>query len=312
MGRFTVGTSDIVEEDFFSEQTMSSGEGESPSYDRNRGGQVRTSSLVNPLRSLNKLVGIPTPVPPKVLDVEKVTGSGVQVVLDKMEDFAIINDIDLGPWPPGTATMVMDTIRQYTPAFVTEIINIVEMIAEAITTCAGTTGTKDNRRDLNNSVFASIEIVMCAASRSNLDLILAAMGALENNDARRGVLAAASNEAARRGDIVALEHITAISNPVNMVTDSPDLPKHTINGLRQHNGPAVHSSFGKVMTNFRAYGDWGVKTANTLATSHSSKAEVGKIRKIVESFLPVARLDSPLVIDEPSELQFLFSTLASQ
>lgn len=310
--RFEVETLDLEQEDFFGGSTLSTsvdifGHGE----DKQRGDKVRRSELKNPLRGMNNpMETVNKTVAKTGMTIAGITETGISKIMDRAKDFALGAGLEIQDFPAHGASAVLDSIGKYKGDFIDEINNATDRLAGAILGCNGDFKLFNLPEfDAPTLIFGGIEFVLCAASTDDKDLVGAMEGALDNIGFRRIVMSQASNEAARRGDIIAVNVLSERLSPEHLVSDAPDLPLHTMNGLRSHYRNTERKSFDSVMERFKAYGQWGSETGGTITREHTSKHKLKETRAKVANMLPVADVSQPLITKKPSELQYLYNSL---
>lgn len=310
--RFKVETLDVEHEDFFGGSTLSTSDdifdhGE----DKQRGDKVRRSNLKNPLNGMNGTVKQANKAVAKAgMTIASVTETGIAGVIDRAKIFAKDTGLEVAEFPAHAASSVLDSIGKYKSDFIDEISNAAGRLAGAILSCNGNFKLFNFPEwDAPTLIFGGIEFVLCAASSEDKDLVSAMEGAMGNIGFRRVVMSSASNEAARRGDIVAVNVLSSRLTPELLVSDAPNLPLHTINGLKPHYRNKEKESFEEVMERFKAYGQWGSDTGGTITREHTSKHKLAETKNKVANMLPVADLSTPLTTKQPSELQYLFNSL---
>lgn len=310
--RFDVETLDVKQEEFFSGSTLTTStdifdHGE----DKQRGDKVRRSDLDNPLKGMNNpMKTVNKTVAKAGMTIAGITETGIAGIMDRAQEFAKGAGLEIQEFPAHGASAVLDSIEKYKGDFIDEISNATGRLAGAILGCNGNFKLFNMPEfDAPTIIFGGIEFVLCAASSDDKDLVSAMEGALGNVGFRRIVMSQASNEAARRGDIIAVNVLSSRLEPQHLVSDAPNLPLHTMNGLKSHYRNTEKKSFDDVMERFKAYGQWGSEAGGTITREHTSKHKLKETRVKVANMLPVADLTQPLITKKPSELQYLYNSL---
>ena len=311
--RFEVETLDQVTEDFFDNSAISiSADTFDHGEDKQRGDKVRRSELPNPLKGINSKVKSTSKKTAASIKAIDLTASKADNFISKIKKLADKHDYnDIGEHLD-TASSAVASIKKYSTGFMEEINNITDKLSDYINLCTGTVEMVGMANiDINVEILMSIEMLLCAGSRDNDDLMGVLNLSLGVATHKRIVMAAASNEAARRGDLTALNKLTEFTEPSHLVSDSPDLPFHMINGLREHYRPNEVQAYAKMTGKLNVYGTWGSDTGGVLTRGHVSKKKLAILQRRVGNLLPVSTDIDPLTVHTPTETQYLYNTLST-
>ena len=183
----------------------------------------------NPLDGLNKVSELLDETKDNLLDVAKLSLSGVESMLDQIK--SSIGEIDTDfSFPSNFASTMINSISNYSSGFMDKLNVYLDDVSDYIKDCGGTIQDfKGGSLDLNVVILAGIELVYCSSSKGNATVVATYMDTLTSDGIKKLVVKSVIERSLEENEpAVTLEMIDYIDES-DLVAAIPDLPFRILN-----------------------------------------------------------------------------------